>query len=255
MSALRDTENKLDWAMLFEHFPLAMQELCKARMYGARHYTKDGKDGVTNWRESINGPEHDKFFKGCLRGSISHTFKRLWGQERDEPQDNVHHLAFSALNDLMALEYDLSKENAIDHLKYQEEDEYLDYYQTLPKRDGLSYFFIDELGFVYATEDDPKLDGKSYLYGKAPAHLCGEWEASLRRIEPDYAGEIDQLVNWDYHCSFWCFYKNGDVYISDNEPVIIEGETYHFNGYYSFLEDKIPEHLWRYWKESVRMKP
>lgn len=89
-----------------------MKELCRAREFGARHYTKDGKDGATNWRESINTHEHDKFFKGCIRGNISHNFKVLWGEQRDEPQDNVHHLAFGALNDLMALEYALSKEQA-----------------------------------------------------------------------------------------------------------------------------------------------
>lgn len=110
MSALRDTDGKLDWAMLFEYFPLALPELCKARMFGAKYYTKDGKDGRSNWRESINGPGHDKFYKGCIRGNISHNLKPLWGEDRDQPQDNVHHLAFGALNDLMALEYALSKE-------------------------------------------------------------------------------------------------------------------------------------------------
>lgn len=110
MSALRDTDGKLDWAMLFEHFPLALPELCKARMFGARHYTKDGKDGRSNWRESINTSEHEKFFKGCIRGNISHNLKCLWGEDRDQPQDNVHHLAFGALNNLMALEYALSKQ-------------------------------------------------------------------------------------------------------------------------------------------------
>lgn len=110
MSALRDTEGKLNWVLLFEHFPLALKELCRAREFGARHYTKDGKDGATNWRESINGPEHDKFYKGCIRGNISHNFKPLWGEDRDAVQDNVHHLAFGALNDLMALEYALAKE-------------------------------------------------------------------------------------------------------------------------------------------------
>jgi hypothetical protein len=110
VSALRDTEGKLNWVLLFEHFPLALKELCRAREFGARHYTKDGKDGATNWRESINGPEHDKFYKGCIRGNISHNLKPLWGEDRDIAQDNVHHLAFGALNDLMALEYALAKE-------------------------------------------------------------------------------------------------------------------------------------------------
>jgi hypothetical protein len=110
MSALRDTEGKLNWVLLFEHFPLALKELCRAREFGARHYTKEGKDGATNWRESINGPEHEKFYKGCIRGNVSHNFKTLWGEDRDAVQDNVHHLAFGALNDLMALEYALAKE-------------------------------------------------------------------------------------------------------------------------------------------------
>lgn len=110
MSALRDNEGKLNWVLLFEHFPLALKELCRAREFGARHYTKDGKDGATNWRDSINGPEHDKFYKGCIRGNVSHNFKTLWGEDRDAVQDNVHHLAFGALNDLMALEYALAKE-------------------------------------------------------------------------------------------------------------------------------------------------
>lgn len=110
MTALRDTDGKLDWAMLFEYFPLAFPELCKARMFGARHYTKEGKDGRSNWRESINGPEHEKFFKGCIRGNISHNLKCLWGEDRDQLQENVHHLAFGALNNLMALEYALAKQ-------------------------------------------------------------------------------------------------------------------------------------------------
>ena len=110
MSALRDTEGKLNWVLLFEHFPLALKELCRAREFGARHYTKDGKDGATNWRDSINGPEHNKFYKGCIRGNISHNLKPLWGEDRDIVQDNVHHLAFGALNDLMALEYALAKD-------------------------------------------------------------------------------------------------------------------------------------------------
>jgi hypothetical protein len=110
MSALRDTDGKLDWAMLFEYFPLALPELCKARMFGARHYTKDGKDGRSNWRESINTDKHEEFFKGCIRGNMSHNLKCLWGEDRDKPQDNVHHLAFGALNNLMALEYALARQ-------------------------------------------------------------------------------------------------------------------------------------------------
>ena len=109
--ALRDTEGKLDWSMLFEYFPLAFPELCKARMFGARHYTKDGKDGRSNWRDSINTDKHDEFTKGCVRGNISHDFKFLWGERRDLIQDNVHHLAYAALNALMALEYDLTKKD------------------------------------------------------------------------------------------------------------------------------------------------
>jgi len=111
--ALRDTQGKLDWAMLFEYFPLAMPELCRAREFGARHYTKDGKDGRSNWRDSINTARHEAFMKGCVRGDLSHNFKFLWGEKRDAPQDNVHHLAFSALNALMALEYSLAGDEAV----------------------------------------------------------------------------------------------------------------------------------------------
>ena len=107
--ALRDTEGKLDWAMLFEYFPLAFPELCRAREFGARHYTKDGKDGRSNWRDSINTEKHEEFMKGGVRGDISHSFKFLWGEQRDVAQDNVHHMAYAALNALMALEYDLSQ--------------------------------------------------------------------------------------------------------------------------------------------------
>jgi hypothetical protein len=189
MSALRDTENKLDWAMLFEHFPLAMQELCKARMYGARHYTKNGKDGVTNWKESINGPEHDRFLKGCIRGSISHKFKRLWGQERDEPQDNVHHLAFSALNDLMALEYDLSKENAIEHQEYQEDPAWeIDQLVTWIGGD-YRFWYFNEHGFICYGHFAPKFNDKSTLHSVAhhmtvtmvPEHLRKHWKESVRK--------------------------------------------------------------------------
>jgi hypothetical protein len=188
MSALRDTENKLDWAMLFEHFPLAMQELCKARMYGARHYTKNGKDGVTNWKDSINSPEHEKFFKGCIRGSISHNFKRLWGQERDEPQDNVHHLAFSALNDLMALEYDLSKENAIEHPTYQEDPAW-EIDQLVTWLSDYRFWYFDENGFICYGHFAPKFSDKSTLHSVAhhmtvsmvPEHLRKHWKESVRK--------------------------------------------------------------------------
>ena len=111
--ALRDTHGKLDWSMLFEYFPLAMPELCRAREFGARHYTKDGKDGRSNWRDSINTERHEAFMKDCVRGNLSHDFKFLWGEKRDAPQDNVHHLAFSALNALMALEYSLAEAEAV----------------------------------------------------------------------------------------------------------------------------------------------
>lgn len=110
--ALRDTKGKLDWAMLFEYFPLALPELCRAREFGARHYTKDGKDGRSNWRDSINTEKHEAFMKGCIRGDFSHALKCLWGEQRDVVQDNVHHMAYAALNALMALEYALAGEDA-----------------------------------------------------------------------------------------------------------------------------------------------
>ena len=262
MSALRDTENKLDWAMLFEHFPLAMQELCKARMYGARHYTKDGKDGVTNWKESINGPEHDKFFKGCIRGNISHNFKTLWGEQRDTAQDNVHHLAYGALNNLMALEYDLSKDQlpALGHgAEYR--DEFLEYYKTLKKQDGLNYFIIDNLGYVYGTKFEPRLShtwdcsDKTHMYEeKAPDHLQDKWTSSLRKIETDYACEIDQLVTWiggDF--KFWYFDENGFICYGHFAPKFSERSTLHSVAHHMTVT-MVPEHLRKYWKESVRKR-
>lgn len=114
MKALRDTKNKPDWAMLFKYFPMAMPELCKARMFGARYYTKDGADGRDNWLNSIGTDHHVVFMDGCIRGSMSHLLKFLWGEERDQPQDNVHHLAFSALNALMALEYALAGSSPVE---------------------------------------------------------------------------------------------------------------------------------------------
>ena len=174
--ALRDTEGKLDWAMLFEYFPLAMPELCRAREFGASYYTKDGKDGRSNWLDSINTERHEAFMKGCVRGNISHNFKFLWGKKRDEVQDNVHHLAFSALNAMMALEYDLSVVEV--ELKYP----------NLKRRDEMPEWLIDLIHEESRLEDLNKdrvlfmFEFKTSLHGTEFWVEVDSWQSSATKL-------------------------------------------------------------------------
>ncbi len=74
-----------------------------------------------------------------------------------------------------------------------------------------------------------------------------------RPEEKDYAWEIDQLVKWDCNCSFWFFNKDGEIFITDHAPEI-KDDCFWLNGYIS-ISGKVPEHLRKHWRESVRKKP
>jgi len=117
MSAERYDDGKQDYGSILFYLPEAMLELVKAREYGIKKYTKRDasgeitQDGRTNFRGSICKTDHKKFRDGCIKATIRHITKseNVDGCAVDESQDGVRHLAFAALNLLMALEYDSNK--------------------------------------------------------------------------------------------------------------------------------------------------
>ena len=113
MKAERHNENKPQWSLLFDYFPLALEELLRARSYGVKKYTdpEKGLDGRTNWMRSICADNHEDFKVGCRESAIRHLLNMAWGGEVDMTQDETHHMAFVALNALMWLEYRMSEDS------------------------------------------------------------------------------------------------------------------------------------------------
>ena len=117
MSAERYDDGKPDYGSILFYFPEAMLELVKARDYGIKKYTKRDasgeitQNGRDNFRGSIGKTGHKKFRDGCIKAALRHITKSesVGGCAVDEPQDGVRHLAFAALNLLIALEYDSNK--------------------------------------------------------------------------------------------------------------------------------------------------
>ena len=103
-----DKTGRLREADLFRHFPNAMREIMRARAFAVRRHTvpEKGIDGRTNWKESKGTDEHDTWVDGCLDSAMTHIRERIDGMKEVRDQEEIHPLAFTVLNSLIAMEYD-----------------------------------------------------------------------------------------------------------------------------------------------------
>jgi hypothetical protein len=91
------------------------------------------------------------------------------------------------------------------------------------------------------------------------ASFCVEYYVRENPIEhqeyqEDPAWEIDQLVTWPYHgYQYFYFNEDGAIFYGINAPVIMRDMWIHSDGY-TTTKLKAPDHLRKYWKESVRKK-
>jgi hypothetical protein len=70
------------------------------------------------------------------------------------------------------------------------------------------------------------------------------------------AWEIDQIVTWQFPCyEYFYFNENGTVFHAHQAPKINADDMWHHDSSHIMTGFKIPEHLRKYWKESVRRKP
>jgi hypothetical protein len=249
MSAQNKNEGKPKWALLFKDMPNAMLGLCRVREKGCVKYSR------MNWSESIGKPEAPKFKEENLESIIRHCEELLKGNEIDE--DGEHHGSHIMCRGAFAVEY-YSPEN--------KEDEFIEYYKTLEKKEGLDYFVISKEGRVFATKcevselyhGDWYFNHKTWHYEhKAPEHLQDQWKTSLRKLEyiKDPAWEIDQLVTWPYpRLNYFYFDRYGNIFYGINAPKIDKDAWVHADGYSTTIKIA-PHHLTKYWRESVRTRP
>lgn len=89
--------NKPNWALLLDDFSTSLNEVLKAREYGANKYSR------FNWLASCGTEDHDGFLAKNRASMFRHLLDMKNGDIDDE--SGYHHAAMLALRCLIHMEY------------------------------------------------------------------------------------------------------------------------------------------------------